>query len=166
MSERTYSYGKTSYYNRYNVSGSLAVNPQEIPATKESQKVQKKVKLIDQPAKLAVIAFTLIVAGIFLIICRTAIIGQMNSQIAAQKEMLNVICSQNEQTTVELDRTTDLKYVEEVAKNKLNMNVPKTEQKIYIDVNITDSVELPAKASGGFVKGVKNFIGGCLEYLY
>lgn len=166
MAERAYSYGKTSYYNKYNVSGSLAVNPQEIPATKERLKVHKKVKLIDQPEKLAVIAFTLIVAGIFLIICRTAIIGQMNSQIAAQKNTLNVLYSQNEQTTVELDRTTDLKYVEETAKNELNMNVPKAEQKIYVDVNIADSVELPVKETNGVIKGIKNFISNCLEYLY
>ena len=46
------------------------------------------------------------------------------------------------------------------------MGVPVAEQKVYVDVDIPDLVEIPGKTGNKFAAGVKNFFSGCLEYLY
>ncbi len=167
MAQSAYSYSTTGYYDKYLTKGSLAYDmPQTAVKEKEIVKKERKTGVLDNPAKLMKIAFAIVMAGLFVILWRSATITKMNTQVNDINSRLLVLYSQNEQMAVTLDRTTDLNYVENVAKNKLNMDVPRTEQKVYVDVNIPDRVEIPVQENGGFVKGMKKFINNCLEYLY
>jgi len=166
MAERAFTYGKTSYYDKYIITGSLAYNDSAAVEEKEVVRPAKKTGILDNPKKLLALTFILAITGVFVILWRTAIITNMNTQVSELNNKLNVYYSQNEQTAVMLDRTTDLKYVENVARERLNMAVPQAEQKVYIDVNIPDSVEIPVKQERGILKGIKKFINNCLEYLY
>ncbi len=167
MAQSAYTYSSTGYYDRYLTKGSLAYDiPQTAEKEKEVIRKKSKTSILDNPAKLMKIAFAVVMVGLFVILWRSATITKMNTQVNDINNRLLVLYSQNEQATVTLDRTTDLNYVEEVAKNKLNMDVPRTEQKVYVDVNVPDRAEIPVEERGVFVKGVKKFISNCLEYLY
>lgn len=167
MAQSAYTYSAGGYYGRYVTKGSLAYDGAGA-VVKEKEKAEKKSRegLLDNPSKLLKVAFAVVMAGLFVILWRSATITKMNTQVSDLNSNLSVLYSQNEQATVLLDRSTDLVYVEDVAKNKLNMDVPRTEQKVYVDVNIPDRVEIPVEESGGFIKGEKKFISNCLEYLY
>ena len=167
MAQSAYTYSSTGYYDRYLTKGSLAYDiPQTAVKEKETVRKKSKTGILDNPAKLMKIVFAVVMAGLFVILWRSATITKMNTQVNDINERLLVLYSQNEQATVILDRTTDLNYVEEVAKTKLNMDVPRTEQKVYVDVNVPDRAEIPVEESGAFIKGAKKFISNCLEYLY
>ena len=164
--ERAYNYGNVSYYDKYMTGGSLAYESIPKERVKEKKVARKKESLLDNPKQVAILCFAIMVIGIFVVLSRTAIISNMTSQISAWENKLCMMCSQNEQKSVALDKTTDLKYVEQVARENLNMDVPVAEQKVYVDVDIPDLVEVPEKTTGKIGQAFKKFLGGCMEYLY
>lgn len=127
---------------------------------KQVRKQKSNQKLV---VRIAVTAFFLMV---FTIVLRCTIINEMTSQINTLEKELQEITAANEQQMVYLDRSEDLKSVEQIAQNSLNMGIPQSHQVVNVTLNMKDKTVKPSDKTNGFITSAKNFISHCLEYLY
>ena len=135
-------------------------NPQVEQPKKQAKKQKVHTKLV---TRIAVAAFFLMV---FTIVLRYTMINEMTSQINTLEKDLQEITAANEQQMVYLDRTSDLKSVEQVAQTELNMGIPQSHQVVNVTLNMKDKTVKPESSTNGFITSAKNIISYCLEYLY
>ena len=90
----------------------------------------------------------------------------MTSQINTLEKELQEITAANEQQMVYLDRSGDLKSVEQIAQSSLNMGIPQSHQVVNVTLNMKDKTVKPQAKTSGFITSAKNFFSYCLEYLY
>ena len=139
-------------------------NPQPEVVTEQPQKQAKKTKANRKLAtRILLTAFFLMV---FTIVLRCTIINEMTSQINSLEKELHDLTAANEQQMVYLDRSGDLKNVEQVAQSSLNMGIPQSHQVVNVTLNMKDKTVKPADKTNGFITSAKNFFTYCLEYLY
>jgi cell division protein FtsL len=122
--------------------------------------------------KLKTILGVLICFGVaFCIIFRYAAITEASNKIDNYKKQLSQIKRVNEQLQVELDRSIDLKKVEEIARTKLGMKRPEKYQNVYVKLKRNDYAEVVDRQlednnqQGGFAI-INRIINNVLEYLY
>lgn len=139
-------------------------NPQPEVVTEQPLKQAKKTKANRKLAtRILLTAFFLMV---FTIVLRCTIINEMTSQINSLEKELHDLTAANEQQMVYLDRSGDLKNVEQVAQSSLNMGIPQSHQVVNVTLNMKDKTVKPADKTNGFITSAKNFFAYCLEYLY
>ena len=152
MAQNSYAYQEPLY------------NPQPEVVTEQPVKQASKPKSNRKLAtRIVCTAFFLMV---FTIVLRCTIINEMTSQINSLEKELQRITAANEQQMVYLDRTGDLKNVEQVAHDSLNMGIPQSHQVVNVTLNMKDKTVKPADKANGFITSAKNFFAYCLEYLY
>lgn len=127
---------------------------------KQAKKPQRNRKLA---ARIFLTAFFIMV---FTIVLRYTIINEMTSQINSLEKELQEITASNEQQMVYLDRTSDLKNVEQIAQSSLNMGIPQSHQVVNVTLNMKDKTVKPASKTNEFITSAKKFLSYCLEYLY
>lgn len=138
--------------------------PQPNPGFEQPKKQIKKQKVNQKlVVRIAMATFFLMV---FTIVLRYTMINEMTSQINTLEKQLQEITAANEQQMVYLDRTSDLKSVEQVAQNELNMGIPQSHQVVNVTLNMKDKTVKPSSDTNGFITSAKNIISFCLEYLY
>lgn len=139
-------------------------NPQPEVVTEQPLKQAKKT---NSNRKLATrILLTAFFLMVFTIVLRCTIINEMTSQINSLENELHDLTAANEQQMVYLDRSGDLKNVEQVAQSSLNMGIPQSHQVVNVTLNMKDKTVKPADKTNGFITSAKNFFAYCLEYLY
>lgn len=146
----------------------------DIPEHEEKRRISRKRKAKNEMGgreKFKTICTVLVCFGVaFYIILRYAAITEANSKVESMKKQLTKLESANQQTQVELDRSIDLKKVEEVAENKLGMQRPEKFQTVYVNLQSNDYAEVAkqpekVKKQGIFGMMMKR-ITNVLEYLY
>lgn len=135
------------------------------PATAPA-KPQSKTKAKAKPRRAgAFFMAAILVIGAFLVLYRAASITMLTNEVGKKQKELADLQAANQQTQLELDRSLDLKKVEEVATQKLGMRRPEKYQTVYVDINNADYVEHTAKDSGGLLSTIGGFFQGIKEYL-
>lgn len=138
--------------------------PQPKPGFEQPKKQVKKQKVSSKlVTRIAMAAFFLMV---FTVVLRYTMINEMTSQINTLEKQLHEITAANEQQMVYLDRTSDLKSVEQAAQTELNMGIPQSHQVVNVTLNMKDKTVKPLNETNGFITSAKNIISYCLEYLY
>ncbi|MBQ2896914.1 MAG: hypothetical protein IJE46_01135 [Clostridia bacterium] len=138
--------------------------PKPEPGFEQPKKQAKKQKLNTKlVTRVAMAVFFLMV---FTVVLRYTMINEMTAQINTLEKQLQEITAANEQQTVYLDRSSDLKNVEQTAQTQLNMGIPQSHQVVNVTLNMKDKTVKPANGTNGFITSAKNIISYCLEYLY
>lgn len=91
--------------------------------------------------KSAVLTILVIAVAAFLVLCRGVIITEKCNEIDKKKSELENTITTNQKMQLEIDKSLNLKNVEEIATNKLNMARPEKYQTIYIKIQQQDFVE-------------------------
>ncbi len=154
-----------SYAYQHYYTGQTAVRkplPEVEVQPKQKTKAKAKVKSKVWNRLLAVAVF----AMVFCIVYRYTIINEMAATNTAMQKQLQEITAANEQAAIYLDKTTDLKKVEEVARNELNMDFPQSYQIVNVTLNHENKVVKTTPVELSFFDKVKNAISKTLEYLY
>ncbi len=139
-------------------------NPQPEVVVEQPLKQARKPKTNHKLAtRILLTAFFLLV---FTVVLRCTIINEMTSQINSLEKELHDLTAANEQQMVYLDRSGDLKNVEQIAQSSLNMGIPQSHQVVNVTLNMKDKTVKPADKTNGFITSAKNFFTYCLEYLY
>ena len=138
--------------------------PQQEVVTEQSVSKSKKPQTNHKLATRIFLAAFFIM--IFTVVLRCTIINEMTSQINSLEKQLHEITAANEQQMVYLDRSGDLKNVEQIAQSSLNMGIPQSHQVVNVTLNMKDKTVKPADKTNGFITSAKNFFTYCLEYLY
>lgn len=128
-------------------------NEKTVRKTKSKAKLHKKTNL--SLFFLAVIAF--------LVLSRGVMITEKIDRIEEKREALNKMIASNQKTQIEIDSALNLKNVEEIATQRLNMARPEKHQTVYIKIDQKDSVE--KTESPDAVDAVSNFFGTLKAYL-
>ena len=126
----------------------------EQPKVRKASKQKAKAKLVVSAS----------VAVLFLMIFTVVLRYKMINERLAQE--LQELTAANEQHMVYLDRSSDLKSVEQTAKTELNMGVPQSHQVVNVSLNMKDKTIKPVQEKNGFLNSAKSVISYCLEYLY
>ena len=113
---------------------------------------------------------TVTVAGIFLLLltisCRNSQIDKKFNQIQSQKKELAAIQKENEQLEVNIESSINLTNIEKEASEKLGMQKPTNEQKVYVSLPKKDYVQptiednLKEKKNNNWVKAMINTVLG------
>lgn len=153
MAQNSYAYKDASLYG---------VQPEAVyeQPKKQLKKQKTNAKLV---TRVAAAVFFLMV---FTIVLRYTIINEMTSQINTLEKQLQEVTAANEQQMVYLDRSGDLKSVEQTAQTSLDMGIPQSHQVVNVTLNMKDKTVKPTEETNGFITSAKNFISYCLEYLY
>lgn len=85
--------------------------------------------------------------------------------VVEQQELLNAATDDNVLLQSKLDAKANIGYIEEYAKNKLNMSKVGSAQKKYISVNTESLIEVEKDDSEGFLGSIKKGFKEFLEYI-
>ncbi len=93
----------------------------------------------------AVILLMLVFTALFLIIYRYGEMIDLNYDITSLNNELREKTAVNSSLYADLDRTNNINDIKNIAETKLDMNKPRPDQLIYLDVNMTDEYESQQK---------------------
>lgn len=147
--------------------GQFATSPYSVPKHTEEEVVLPKIKKQVKP-KISVNALltALLIVTVFVLLFRSALINEVSFNNAKLEQELTKETIATDMARLELDRTTDLNYVEAVAKERLGMDFPQSHQVVNVTLQYPDKAVVSKTYSPGVLKTVGNFFGGILEYLY
>jgi hypothetical protein len=103
---------------------------------------------------------------LFTVVLRYTAINELNSDNRALERELQALIAANEQNTVVLDRSTDLKNVEQIARAKLGMDLPQSHQVVKVNLDMNDKAVKVTENSEGLWSKCSGVLSACLEYLY
>lgn len=127
----------------------------------EHRKVQKTARKID---KAFVFCFLIAAALAFTLLGRYALITEKTAQIENLKAELEVANSMVVSEEFELEKSVDLKTVEEIATTKLGMQRPEKHQMVYISMDNGDWCEVCDEKSSGFLASMAAGVLSIVEY--
>ena len=137
----------------------------ELKIYKSDKKRKKKKYIWTQRATTSVMIMVMAVMA-FAVIIRYTVISDMNAENRSLSARLVELKAETEQSEVELNKTTDLKTVEQIAKSELNMKTPDGNQVVSLVLDMENRTVKPNKQSGGFINGLRQLLSGVMEYLY
>lgn len=108
----------------------------------------------------------ILIAAVFVVVFRYTVINEMNYNNTKLTNELRAVTAETDVAKISLDRTTDLKYVENVAKTKLGMDFPQNHQVVNVTLSHPNKAVAAAGEKTGFFTSLKNIFGSVLEYLY
>lgn len=158
-----------SNYNYYSTA-STAVNPYSVPNTRETDvpKVERSAKTAEKTqSKLHInsVLGLVFIAVVFFMVFRFTAMNEINSNNEKLAAELKEVSARTDMARIALDRTTDLNYVESVAKSELNMDFPQSHQVVSVTLNYPDKVVVANAKHDGVWQKIGNFFGGIWEYL-
>ena len=151
-------------YKRYNAGQALDdINPAPYVRETALPKIKRATK---QKTNINNVLIMVLIAVVFVVVFRYTLINEINSNNTKLEKQLNTVTTECDMARISLDRTTDLNYVEAVAREKLNMDFPQSHQIINVTLENADKVVKTEPAKSGALTALGNFFGGMLEYLY
>lgn len=146
MARGNLAYDETKYGYEYNTalqpkrSSNIRIKPVRNTTPEETVKVATKAKKKTQSKKINT-ALVMLVAVAFMVLCRGVAITEKTDLLEKRKGDLDKIIAANQKTQIEIDSALNLKNVEQIATNELNMARPEKYQTVYIKVEQKDMVE-------------------------
>lgn len=154
-----YSYGY-AVPTKKNSSNLRIKSVQKQTTVKENKKTAKVIKKNKNGEKLLIVVLA---ALAFMMLVRGVAITKRHDEISAKKAELEKLQTTNQKMQIEIDSALNLKNVEEIAVNELNMSRPEKHQTVYIKIAQDDVVE---KTNSSKVKGaIDDFFGTVKAYL-
>ena len=143
----------------------------------EKQKVQVRKKRKGKVGKTASQKFKMILEVLFcfgiafIMIFRYVSITEASHQLSRYQKELKELQTANEQMQIAIERSIDLKKVEEIANTQLNMKQPDKYQMVYVDLKKQDYAELVnpnlyETPNNQWFAVIFKAISNVLEYLY
>ncbi len=129
---------------------------------KPAVRVKKKAKAKRLRVSAFLMAATL-VACAFLVLYRAANITAMTNEVTQKEKQLSDLTAANQQTRLALDKSLDLKKVEEAAA-AMGMRQPEKSQTVYVNLERSDYVERTS-GEGSILSRIGDFFQGLLSYL-
>ncbi|MBO5733358.1 MAG: hypothetical protein J6R66_00520 [Clostridia bacterium] len=114
-------------------------------------------------AKGTVISVVVLAAMAFLVLFRGLMIQRGYEKLEMKNAQLAAVISENQKIQFKIDKTLDLKNIENVAKNTYNMGEPTKAQTVYINLDQTEEVK-KVSSNNSFFGGISNFFRGIVEY--
>lgn len=146
--------------------GQVAVNPYPLTKPAEENAVPKIKRKAKSKISVNAVLTAILITTVFLLLFRSALINEVSANNTKLEQELTKQSIATDMARLDLDRTTDLNYVEAVAKERLGMDFPQSHQVINVTLEYPDKAVV-AKTNGTDVfKNIGNFFGGILEYLY
>jgi sensor domain CHASE-containing protein len=129
---------------------------------KPNKVVPKPKTNLSKRSKTRAVIWVLSMFVIFMVVIyRYNIINEKNLQVQGLKNKLGNVESNLATSQIALEQSTDLKYIESYAKQKLGMQKPDKNQMIYIDNSGNDSIQKTEENTtviDTVINGVKEFI--------
>ena len=138
------------------------VRPQPLTETKK----KTKARIVVTPKFFSRVYVCMALAVIFTVVFRYAMINDISRSNERLNAQLIQLFAHNEQQSVYLDMSTDLKTVEEIAHNKLNMGVPQAYQIVEVSVGMENKAVKAENHNNKFITSLKNVCSKVMEYLY
>ncbi len=133
---------------------------------KPKTNTRKKVKVQENNALFYKVFMIGLFTAVFIIVFRSAVIAEMNNEIASLNSNLAKVEKQVQQSAVKLESMTDLNTVQAVATQELNMGIPQQHQVVEVDLDMgSKAVAVKSGTDNGsnFFSKAWEF---CKEYLY
>lgn len=148
-------------YSAYTAERAL---PYKSPKTQEREipKIKPRVKTKYSLNRILSVA---LIATIFVVVFRYTLINEMNANNTKLSRELSAVTAETDLARITLDRTTDLNYVENTAREMLGMDFPQSYQMTNVTLTFPDKA-VKAENQAGVFQTVGNFFGDILEYLY
>lgn len=169
--EQRYNYNRLSYGHNMNYAteaererySNLRIRPAQQITVEKARKQTSKTRV--KPKKKSAINVLLVVLAIaaFFVLCRGVMITEKFEDVEAKRGLLKEMQTTNQKTQIEIDSALNLKNVEDVAQNRLNMGRPEKHQTVYIKIAQDDVVEKTDHSSP--VEAVGDFFGSIKAYL-
>lgn len=154
---REYAYDYTAYTaERALPYGIPKVKEQEVPKIKPRVKPRTNVNSV---------LCMVMIAAIFVVVFRYTLINEMNANNTTLSRELSAVTAETDLARINLDRTTDLNYVESTAREKLGMDFPQSYQMTNVTLTFPNKAVKASNRTSVF-ESVGNFFSGILEYLY
>jgi len=115
--------------------------PMHTTQSRQSQKAQARARALKRRMRMFV-SLIAVFATACTILYGNVIIIQTSSKAERLQEELAAITNANNQKMLDLERSVDLKKVEEIAINELGMMRPEKYQTVYVDVTQTNYAEV------------------------
>lgn len=132
------------------------------PQTKSAAKPKAAAK---PRLRFTTVLMALVIAvGAFFILYRAVTITAMTNEITKKEKQLSDLQAANQQTSLEIDRSLDLKKIEETATQRLGMRRPEKFQMVYVDLEKVDYVEHTAKSEGNLFTKIGGFFRSIAHY--
>ena len=134
--------------------------------TKPKTETRKRAKVKENNARFYKMFMVGLFTAVFVIVFRSALIAEMNNEIATLNSNLAKVEKQVQQSAVKLESMTDLNTVQMVATTELNMGTPQQHQVVEVDLNMgSKAVAVKSGTDNGsnFFSKAWEF---CKEYLY
>ncbi len=155
-----------AYDYRYSTAAELSSYPY---ADQQQQQVLPKIKkktAAKPKIRINQMLSVMLIAAIFIVVFRYTVINEMNYNNTKLANQLTAVTAETDMAKISLDKTTDLKYVESVAKNQLGMDFPQSYQVVNVTLSYPDKAVRAAEEAPGFFTTIRNFFSSVLEYLY
>ena len=146
--------------------GQVAVNPYPLSEPSKEQALPKIKRRVKPKISVNATLTAVLILAVFLLLFRFALINEISSNNTKLEQELTKQTIATDMAKLELDRTTDLNYVEAVAKEKLGMDFPQSHQVVNVTLKYPDKAVVSKPAQPGVFESIGNFFGGILEYLY
>ena len=153
-----------SYYS----AASTAVKPYSMPAPQEQEWVEvKRGVRTKSKSKIHIngVLGVVFIVAIFVMIFRFTAMNELSTNNEALTSELKEASAMTDMARLSLDRTTDLNYVESVARTELGMDFPQNHQVVNVTLNYPDKAVVNETASESVWESIGNFFGGIWEYL-
>ena len=114
---------------------------------------------------MSLLSIAAVMALAFLVLFRGLMITDKCAAVEQKRADLNALITSNEKLQYEIDRSLDLKNVENIAKSELGMRRAEKYQTIYLNLPQTDYVEKVATSEFSFFGRIGSFFSSMMAYL-
>lgn len=136
------------------------------PAREQAAPKIKKKAAAKRKSRVNQVLSVMLIAAVFVVIFRYTMINDMNYNNTKLSNELKAVTTETDLAQIRLDRTTDLKYVESMAKEKLGMDFPQSHQVVNVTLSYPNKAVKTTGEQTSFFASVKKIFGNVLEYLY
>ncbi|MBQ2966496.1 MAG: hypothetical protein IJE10_00045 [Clostridia bacterium] len=158
-----------SQYEYYSATSTVA-KPYSIPVPQETVGARTDSRTrtrVREKSKINInsILGIVFIAVVFLMVFRFTAMNEINSNNEKLAGQLKEVSARTDMARIALDRTTDLNYVESVAKSELSMDFPQSHQVISVSLSYPDKVVVAEAGQDGMWQRIGDFFSGIWEYL-
>lgn len=160
---------KKGYSTKENLAYSLELFEPKIkqPAISTEKKVNTKARTKTKLVNIkSVAAFIVLVVTISFILTGYAKVSELTSRAASLQKQLTQLEAEEQRLNLELGAKTNLKAIDDIAKNQLNMSKIQSYQIEYVGLNRTDKTQiLKTSPISSAITAISHGISSVKEYL-
>ncbi len=155
-------------YDTYTTSSAYELEYEQIDRQYDNKRATRRKAREKQKAVIAMMViislFATLLCSVGFLYSRVMVIYAANKVVSLENELAS-ITAQNSRKSMEIERSIDLKKVEELAISKYNMQRPDKNQTVYVNVAQEDYAEVVKTGGFNFLKKTTGKIKDVLAYL-